>query len=64
MLGIAEGIGIKIFISESSELLKSKYLYAYQENTNSYERHVNYLKNGGGNYSKYDLQDHLGIAHI
>lgn len=64
MLGIAEGIGIKVFVAEDSEILKCKYLYGYQENSYSYENHVNYLKNMGGSYIKQNMQWLLRIGHI
>jgi hypothetical protein len=64
ILGVAEGLGIKVFVAEDSELLKSKYLYGYQENINSYENHINNIKDRSYEYSKYNMQHFLGFGHI
>ena len=43
MLGIAEGLGIKVHVPHYSDLLKSKYLYGFQENPGTYQTYINAL---------------------
>ena len=64
MLGVADGAGIKVFVAEDSELLKCKYLYGYQENTNAYGKHVEFIRNRDSGYRKSYIQHVLGFGHI
>ena len=43
LLGIAEGMGINVYIPHYSDLLISKYLYGFQENPGTYRNYINEL---------------------
>ena len=64
LLGVAEGLGIKIFVPNDSGLLKCRYLYGFQENPYTYEKHISELESRRGLFSKDLIENHIGLGHV
>ena len=64
MLGVAEGLGIKVVVPHNSELLKCKYLYGFQENPHTYAPYVAELNSRAGMYRKDQLERVVWVDHV
>lgn len=62
MLGIAEGLGIKVYVPHYSDLLKSKYLYGFQEHPGTYSQYMEELSTD--NLTTVKMKEYLNMAHI